>query len=427
MPDASGAPVLMDGRLNLEQQKKRAKELFAAVQSGDPAALARLKTGHPRGASLKPTLVQLADAQLVLARENGFASWPKLKLHAEALREARAAARRPDLAPDTPATLHLRCGSDIQGALKRAGFAGAFRPFADPFCQGPIRRWTPEEQVEARARFVSEAYGLYSYTALDRLKTDYAALEGWDAFDQVVLWFEHDSFDQLILAYLLSRLDGRDLTRISLVCVDQAPAVARFKGLGQLAPEVIRLLWAQRTPVSAAMVNLGRRVWSALADPSPEALAAIARSGTPAVPPMAAALTRHLEELPSVQAGLSLTQQLSLAALSETGPVPARELFVQVQAREPLPFLGDAMYWAELAWLEAGGAIDAKAVADDPHQAWPKCRVSLTDLGRRLLAGEADFLDRAPIRFVGGVEIDSTKPCWRWDAGAGQPVLGDRP
>jgi ankyrin repeat protein len=73
--------------LNLEQQKKQAREFLRALRSGNPDALARLRRHHARwAASDEPVirqLVSLHDAQFVLAREQGFASWPKLKAYAE--------------------------------------------------------------------------------------------------------------------------------------------------------------------------------------------------------------------------------------------------------------------------------------------------------------------------------------------------------
>ena len=51
-------------RPNLEFLKKEAKALLESMQRGDSTA-------------------QLADAQHALARDYGFASWPKLKLHVE--------------------------------------------------------------------------------------------------------------------------------------------------------------------------------------------------------------------------------------------------------------------------------------------------------------------------------------------------------
>ncbi len=55
--------------MNLEQLRKQAKELLRDARSGDPAALERLGD----------LPVRLASAQLVLAREHGYPSWPKLR------------------------------------------------------------------------------------------------------------------------------------------------------------------------------------------------------------------------------------------------------------------------------------------------------------------------------------------------------------
>jgi ankyrin repeat protein len=73
--------------LNLEQQKKQARELLLAIRSGNTDALARLRRHHTRWTALDESairqMVSLHDAQFVLAREQGFASWPKLKAYAE--------------------------------------------------------------------------------------------------------------------------------------------------------------------------------------------------------------------------------------------------------------------------------------------------------------------------------------------------------
>lgn len=73
--------------LNLEQQKKQAREFLRAIRSGNVDALSRLRRHHERWATadaLEVRLhVSLHDAQFALAREQGFASWPKLKAHAD--------------------------------------------------------------------------------------------------------------------------------------------------------------------------------------------------------------------------------------------------------------------------------------------------------------------------------------------------------
>src|SRR5579885_1368837 len=79
--------------LNLEQQKKQARELLRAVRAGEPDALARLRARHLRWAAEEDATVQkdaaLHDAQFVIAREQGFASWTKLKAYAEAAPDSR--------------------------------------------------------------------------------------------------------------------------------------------------------------------------------------------------------------------------------------------------------------------------------------------------------------------------------------------------
>ncbi|MEA2279117.1 MAG: hypothetical protein QOC78_4077 [Solirubrobacteraceae bacterium] len=61
--------------LDLDQARRRAKELVRAARAGDPDALARMRGDRaPR----------LADAQRAVAADLGFASWPALVQHVEA-------------------------------------------------------------------------------------------------------------------------------------------------------------------------------------------------------------------------------------------------------------------------------------------------------------------------------------------------------
>ena len=66
------------------QLRRMAKELRAAARAGDPGAVQRLRN-H---VDVDPATVSLSAAQLVVAREHGFASWPRLMEHLEARRAA---------------------------------------------------------------------------------------------------------------------------------------------------------------------------------------------------------------------------------------------------------------------------------------------------------------------------------------------------
>jgi hypothetical protein len=71
---------------SLTQLKKQAKNLFKAYRQGKPDAISRLRQFHPRfqnipDSDIKNLELQLTGAQLVIAREYGFSSWPQLRDH----------------------------------------------------------------------------------------------------------------------------------------------------------------------------------------------------------------------------------------------------------------------------------------------------------------------------------------------------------
>jgi ankyrin repeat protein len=75
---------------NLRQLSNQAKDLRRACRSGDPAAIRRIGETHPKfsgltHAEITAASIALADAQLVIARELGFDSWPKLKKYIDSL------------------------------------------------------------------------------------------------------------------------------------------------------------------------------------------------------------------------------------------------------------------------------------------------------------------------------------------------------
>ena len=118
--------------MNLGQQKKQACELLRAIRSGNPDALSRLRRHHARWTALdEDTIRQLAslhDAQFVLAHEQGFASWPKLKAYAEPAQHVR----------------HTKIFvADIAWIIDRVHGLMRTRASAGPAALEQIREWHP--------------------------------------------------------------------------------------------------------------------------------------------------------------------------------------------------------------------------------------------------------------------------------------------
>jgi hypothetical protein len=123
---------------DLGQLRKQAKDWLRRGRAGDPEALALLRRLHPRGEELAadPSRLQLADAQLTLARAHDFASWPKLREH---LRLVEPWRRNPHQLPEQtdPAGELLRLACLTYGADARVRPAQAAAVLAgDPELAG---------------------------------------------------------------------------------------------------------------------------------------------------------------------------------------------------------------------------------------------------------------------------------------------------
>jgi hypothetical protein len=411
-------------RPNLEHQKKRAKELCRDLRAGKPEAVTRFRAHRPGATAARACL---ADAQFVIARELGGASWPALKAHADGLDRARRAIDEGAPAPDGDVrTLHIRCGSDIKTTLRDAGFVGQFLEYSNPYCQGPVPH--APDLPGIRARFILDAYGpalgLSEAGVIDKLRTEEEGLaRAATDHQRVVLWFEHDSYDQLILARCLSHFAEAGAPAVlELVSINHFPGSERFIGLGQLPAEAIRMLWASRRAVDPRDLAVGHRVWTALRQPDPRDLAAAA-SGAAGLPDLPRAIRRHLAELPWTRDGLSLTERLTLGLIQAESSTIGGIFQRLTRELDPLPFLGDIMF---LAIVEAMTRVTRPVfeVTDDTTGLdWPQRRLEITAAGRAVLAGEVDWLSlKPPERWVGGTRIEAASPHWRWDETGSFPV-----
>lgn len=96
---------------SLDHLKYQARDLLEALSHTNAEAIARVREFHPRFArmsddEIRSSKLSLADAQLIIAREYGFESWPKLKHHVESLMQTATATIAPDFeAPVGPVEL----------------------------------------------------------------------------------------------------------------------------------------------------------------------------------------------------------------------------------------------------------------------------------------------------------------------------------
>ena len=143
---------------------------------------------------------------------------------------------------------------------------------------------------------------------------------------EVVLWFEHDLFDQLNLIWLLDALAeaGTPEQRVRLVVIGEHPEVDPFHGLGQLSPAQLLALFPDRQTLTSEALDEARAAWADVCAPDPRPLARRATSPSRHWPWLPGALRRLVEELPSVSAGLSRTERQGLEAIGRGAADPGR-------------------------------------------------------------------------------------------------------
>jgi redox-sensitive transcriptional activator SoxR len=121
---------------------------------------------------------------------------------------------------------------------------------------------------------------------------------------QVVLWFEHDLYDQLQLLDVLA-LAHTEEAAPELIVIGSFPGKPTFAGLGELTARELETLWPSRRRAAPAALGVATSAWAALQAPEPTTLTQWATHESAQLPFVATALRRLLEELPAPADGLS--------------------------------------------------------------------------------------------------------------------------
>jgi hypothetical protein len=322
--------------------------------------------------------------------------------------------------------LNITNGDSAAGTLSEAGVEGKIISWRDVLHEGPVdSSLSLEELSKQRARFIAERrWDDFAHVSGDFAERD-RAIQHLDYFDEIALWFEDDLYDQLQLIQLLDFLarGAAGQKKISLIQVDgYIPPLSTTK---------IKELDGKRRAVTSEQFALAQRAWKAFGSDDPSAISRLLDEGTSALPYLASALERHLEEFPAVGSGLSRSEREALTAIEngQTTPVGA---FLEVAKKQESIFLGDIVFYSYLERLSGkeNALVTWKngtmVVAPSPETSrdFVNGKLKLTALGRDVLAGKRDWQTvNTQSRWLGGVEIRPGGTGWRWDPAARTLVL----
>ena len=282
--------------------------------------------------------------------------------------------------------LHVTNGDSAGGALIQAGFHPVL-PWQDVLHEGPVRAGLGLEPLsEERARFIADAgWGPLTEVQATFRQRDKELRDSLSQ-DEVVLWFEHDLYDQLQLIQVLDWFAQHPHRCLSLIC--------EAEYVGNMPPARMRELFASRKAVQQRQLEEAREGWAAFTAPDPSGMNDLEIA---ALPFLGAAFRRQLEEYPWTTDGLSRLERRVLDLL-ERGPLPWTRVFTGID-EDPI-FLGDLVLRWHLARMAEEGLLEERAGQWALKSRRRTKRVS---------------------RWLGGVRVDEQCP-WRWDPATGRLV-----
>jgi hypothetical protein len=309
--------------------------------------------------------------------------------------------------------LHVANGTSTTMTIEAARIPGAVSIWADPLHDGPVPGGLSDaELLDVRARHLGGADERSLSETVAGLKEWRRIIAEHDAYRELVLWYEHDLFDQLNLIQLLTWIHDHlpPSKPVSLICIDSYPGRPSFKGLGELTVSELSPLLDTRQPVTDGQYAVADRAWRAFREPTPEPLDRLRESDTSALPYLASAVTGFLREFPWTIDGLSRSER-RLLQLTAAGSLTLASAFPRMDdgqrayyvSDESLNDLADELAGATPTLLTASGGEGLRRT------------VAITDTGREVLAGRLDRVAACGLdRWFGGTHLQAGN-MWRWD------------
>jgi len=310
--------------------------------------------------------------------------------------------------------LNITNGDCAVEIMKKANIPGVFLPWRDVLHEGPVPdNLSLEELSKVRAQFIIDrSWGSTEEVTKSFVQRD-DELKSFKKYEKVILWFEHDLYDQLQIIQILDWFyqNPAGEVELAIICTDQY--------LGRLSPEQMIGLAKYEEPITAAHLELSSQAWSAFRSSAPEKWCKLLDADTSILPFLAGAIVRLLEEYPNCSNGLSRTAEQALKIISG-GEKHSGGVFGSNQKSEERIFMGDASFWLVLhELLESSPPLIV--LPEGKTLTLPTSKdqeLTITAAGLEVLAGKLNWLEISRLdRWAGGVHLDPSN-IWCWNPGS---------
>src|SRR6476661_4089635 len=155
--------------------------------------------------------------------------------------------------------LHVTNGESAGNTIRQTALGGAVLSWQDVLHEGPVPAGSRASLRSARAAFLASCgWGSKRSLAGELERRDRQVVDALRDGRRVVLWFEHDLYDQLQLLDVLALVAEAEVAveTLELIVVGSFPGRPGFRGLGELTASELESLWDARVPATAEVVAL---------------------------------------------------------------------------------------------------------------------------------------------------------------------------
>lgn len=309
-------------------------------------------------------------------------------------------------------SLNITNGSNSVELMKAAGISGDKISWDDILHEGPVPHGLTLRELSAiRASFISQLGWGNADEIQQKFTNRDELLEKSAEYAKIVLWFEHDLYDQLQLAQILDWFHQQ----VDVQC--RLSLIGTGKHLGRHTPQEIAALKSTDEIVSDRQLQLASDIWNAFTASDPQSLNELLKQDLSELPYMKCALLRLAEEYPSIKSGLPQTEKLVLEALLD-GAMSPSDLFRAYQHLEQAEFMGDSTFWVRLNQMAFchQPLVALQIIEPISYPLNPEQKIIVTDYAKQVLAGQIDWFSVNKLsKFIGGCEVNQTNR-WRWNA-----------
>ncbi|SFV59361.1 hypothetical protein MNB_SV-13-185 [hydrothermal vent metagenome] len=284
--------------------------------------------------------------------------------------------------------------------IKKADINGDFLPWRDFLHEGPVLQMVSIKQLsKIRAFFIHQQ----GFGSLEEIEKEFQErdkkLKDYHKYKKIILWFEHDLYDQLQMLQILSWFQSNNIGNIKL------NLISTDRYFIESSSHEIRELLNYEEKISKEHLELAQKAWLAFTASNPLAWFKLLDEDLHLFPFLKDTIIRMLEEYPNTRNGLSKSEHQALLTISK-GIRNPNEIFQNCQKSEKRKFMGKIIFWKilddfienRLIYSQKNGQI-----------------LQITKQGQQVLKGEINYLHIKPIkRWIGGTKLTNDN-VWCWN------------